>query len=51
MSAPAAGAALVVADSERARVDRFLAAAGKWGTRSQVQRLITAGMVWVNDNP
>ena len=35
----------------RQRLDRYLAALGKWGSRSQVQRLIEGGHVRVDDHP
>jgi 23S rRNA pseudouridine1911/1915/1917 synthase len=33
------------------RLDRFLAAQGELGTRSQVRRLITDRLVWIEDRP
>jgi 23S rRNA pseudouridine1911/1915/1917 synthase len=35
----------------RQRLDRYLAAVGRWGTRSQVQRLIAAGAVRLDGQP
>ncbi|HTO56260.1 MAG TPA: RluA family pseudouridine synthase, partial [Pseudomonadales bacterium] len=38
-------------DGARQRLDRFLTALGTWGTRSQVQRLITHGLVRLDGQP
>ena len=35
----------------RRRIDRYLAQLGRWGSRAQVQRMIAAGMVRVDDLP
>jgi 23S rRNA pseudouridine1911/1915/1917 synthase len=40
---------VVPAEEGRIRLDRFLAARGELGTRSQIRRLITDQLVWVED--
>lgn len=42
---------IVPADPEPERLDRWLAAAGVGPSRAFVQRLIDAGMVWVDERP
>ncbi|GIW40395.1 MAG: pseudouridine synthase [Candidatus Binatia bacterium] len=42
---------VVPSESTPLRLDRFLAASGRWGSRARVHRLIEAGCVFVNDKP